>query len=122
MTRAALGIIPAAVALLLVVSSVQAKGPVEIEVSGGGLQETLKIDGMVTIEELYPLVPTSVDRDALEGEQPYTVTFVAVQEPAGERFPVFELEYYPATEDHPAAFNDRNGNFVSINWPWEAPT
>jgi hypothetical protein len=120
--KALLAWIAVAAGLAALTGIAQAKGPMEMEVSGGGLEDTVRVEGEVSIEQLYPLAAVeNVRRADLKEESPLTVTLVATDPNSGERIPVFDLEYYPETEEHPAAFNDATGNFVPANYPWAVP-
>ncbi len=114
--------IAVATGLLALVGAAQAKGPVELEVSGGAIEDPVRIEGEVQIDELYPATGyKSVSGAMLEGEEPYAVDVIATDPEAGAEIAIFRLEYYPATETHPATFSDPTGNFVSRDQPWEVP-
>jgi hypothetical protein len=105
---------------LAAVTAAQAKGPLDAEVSGNGLDSPVRISGPYEGDDIYPLTAQAVDRQLLAGESPYTVAFFTKHPDTGEEVRVFAIEYYPATDLHPAAFNDRDGQFMPSELPWEA--
>jgi hypothetical protein len=106
---------------LLLASSAAAKGPFDLEVSGGDLGETVTVPGPFTNEDVYPLVGAAeVDVEALEGREPYVVAFVVDHPDTGERVSFVELNYYPQSGDAPAAFHDTAGEFIPSLFAWEA--
>lgn len=119
--RLALAALLAAGIGIFAVSATDAKGPLDMEVTGNGIPDPVRIAGPFEGDDIYPLTAKAVDRKLLAGEQPYTVAFFMKHPDTGEDVRVFAIEYYPATDTHPAAFNDREGQFMPGNLPWEAP-
>jgi hypothetical protein len=117
--------ITAAAALTLslaLAGTAAAKGPFDIEVSGGDLGQTVTVAGPFTNEDIYPVVGApQVDVEALESREPFVVAFVVDHPDTGERVSFVELNYYPQSGNVPATFHDPRGDFIPSLFAWEAP-
>jgi hypothetical protein len=88
------------------ISDAQAKGPLEMEVSGGDLEAPVHPDGQVNSIDVFPLSDGAyLDTPADTSGASYTLTFYVPD--GGEA--VFTLTYYAARGDQPALLRDADG-------------
>ena len=117
--------VTAAIAVLLTglvfVASADAKGPFDMEVSGRGLDNPILVPGPFTNEDVYPLTEAAeVEVASLARHEPYVIAFVVEHPETGDRLQFVQLNYYPRTDDTPAAFHDTSGDFIPSLFAWEA--
>lgn len=108
MKRIAALLIAAVAGAWLATGMAQAKGPVEVTVSGGDLPAPAKLEGTVPVQALFPEPPHYIDEPVPYPENIYTLTFGE----GGEEY--FSLSYYPAHDGIEAAVRDGKGNFSSV--------
>ncbi len=104
----------AALSIGLLATSAQAKGPTEVEVSGGDLKEPIVLAGLINPDENGGLfVNGSLDAPDPAPEHTYTMKFIG-SGPDGEKFIAWTTTLYPATDTSPAMFQDDTGIFFPI--------
>lgn len=85
-----------------------AKGPLEVEISGGDLDAPVPLEGTVPAQVLFPETPKYIDAPIPYPQNIYTLRFSASGQEVGQ------ISYYPAHDGLAAALRDDRGNFLPV--------